>query len=133
MKWTLSWEQQRQILEEFKQAAGRTSGHALDLKKTIAAFYLFQCHLAEFGVSFSSSSAIEWLRQTASDDESHEDTDYQAQAWLWRISRAFGCEMNIPKGLLEELLRISVFRGHRTGLEDLSQLAFHITSEDNPS
>jgi ankyrin repeat protein len=133
LKLILSWEQQQQIVAEFKAATVRVTGQVLDLKRTVAAFYLFQCHLEEFGVVLDSAEATEWLRQAAADDESHEDADYQAQAWLWRLSRVFGVELNIPKKRLEDLLRISVFRGHRTGLEDLSQLAFHIRSYDNAS
>ncbi|RMZ76422.1 hypothetical protein DV737_g4794, partial [Chaetothyriales sp. CBS 132003] len=91
LKSILTWDQQRQMLDEMKEVASSTnqvSSGLLEMKKTVAAFYVFQCYLLEFGAKFNVEEAIAWLLKASSDDNSHEDQDYLSQAWLWRISRA---------------------------------------------
>ncbi|KAF1828401.1 hypothetical protein BDW02DRAFT_512397 [Decorospora gaudefroyi] len=122
----LTWDQQQHMLDELKQAATATCKLAsplLELKKTVAAFYVFQCHLLEFGTPFDAREAVRWLSEASSDDDSHEDEDYLAQAWIWRISCALGSSTNVPKERLETLLKLSVLRGHRTSLQDIQYLA----------
>lgn len=114
------------MLEELKSAASDThdsTGGLLDMKKTVAAFYVFQCYLIEFGTSFNNLDASEWLLKAASNDDSHEDEDYLSQAWAWRISRALGISLNIPRETLHTLLKLSAIRGHRICLEDTYELA----------
>ncbi|KAF1977221.1 hypothetical protein BU23DRAFT_501063 [Bimuria novae-zelandiae CBS 107.79] len=126
LKNVLTWDQQQQMLDELKRAATDTWGFVsplLELKKTVAAFYVFQCYLLEFGTTFDSEEAVQWLLKASSDDDSHEDEDYFAQAWIWRISRAFAASVDISKQRLETLLQLSVMRGHRTSLQDIHELA----------
>ncbi|RMD42024.1 hypothetical protein DV735_g3128, partial [Chaetothyriales sp. CBS 134920] len=125
LKSILTWEQQRQMLEEMKEVATNanpTPGAMLEMKKTVAAFYVFQCYLLEFGTKFQAEEAVAWLLKASSDDDSHEDQDYFSQAWLWRISYALGVQTNIPTDRLKSLLNLSVIRGHRTCLQDMTQL-----------
>ena len=126
LKYVLTWEQQEQILEEFKSTASASHGTApdiLDLKKTTAAFYVFQCYLSEFGTLFNHEQAAQWLLKASSDDDSHEDEDYLSQAWVWRISRAFALDLGLSNQRVKALLRLSAMRGHRICLEDLQELA----------
>lgn len=125
LKSVLTWEQQRQMLDEMKEVASSTnqaSSGLLEMKKTVAAFYVFQCYLLEFGTKFNAEEAISWLLRASSDDDSHEDQDYFSQAWLWRISRALGTQTNISTDRLQSLLNLSVVRGHRTCLQDMLEL-----------
>jgi len=125
LKSILTWKQQRQMLDEMKNVSNSTnqaSGGLVEMKKTVAAFYVFQCYLLEFGTTFNAQEAVAWLLKASSDDNSHEDQDYLSQAWLWRISRALGLEPNISNDRLQSLLRLSVIRGHRSCLQDLIEL-----------
>jgi hypothetical protein len=122
----LTWDQQRQMLDEMKEAAGNSSrpdGGLPEMRKTTAAFYVFQCYLLEFGTAFDASQATQWLQIASGDDDSHEDEDYYAQAWLWRVARALEVNFSIDTGRLRSLLSLSVMRGHRTCLQDLFELA----------
>lgn len=126
LKNILTWNQQQQMLDELKATASDdsvSSSGLLGLKKTVAAFYIFQCYLLEFGTTFHGEEASQWLLKASSDDDSHEDEDYLAQAWVWRISRALGTNLGITQQKLKGLLQLSVLRGHRTSLEDLYELA----------
>ncbi|KAK7182812.1 hypothetical protein PSPO01_11151 [Paraphaeosphaeria sporulosa] len=126
LKNILTWDQQRQILEELKSAASGTRASTsglLDMRKTVAAFFVFQCYLLEFGTPFNDLNASEWLLKAASDDDSHEDEDYLSQAWVWRISRALGVSLDLPRHRLDTLLKLSVMRGHRICLQDIQELA----------
>ncbi|KAL5416922.1 hypothetical protein PMIN04_007984 [Paraphaeosphaeria minitans] len=126
LKNILTWDQQRQMLEELKSAGTGTrdsSSGLLAMKKTVAAFYVFQCYLLEFGTPFNDLNASEWLLKAASDDDSHEDADYLSQAWVWRVSRALGVSLDMPRQRLDTLLKLSVMRGHRICLQDIQELA----------
>jgi len=114
------------MVEEMKNAASNTkqTTHGIpEMKKTVAAFYVFQCYLLEFGATFNANEAVEWLRRASEDQNSHDDADYLAQAWLWRIARALGVRPNVETHTLISLLRISVIRGHRNCLQDLLAIA----------
>ncbi|KAF2641385.1 hypothetical protein P280DRAFT_469012 [Massarina eburnea CBS 473.64] len=126
LKNILTWEQQRQMLNEMKAAANRNEPSAsgvLGMKRTVAAFFIFQCYLLEFGTTFDADEAMQWLLEASADDESHEDADYLAQAWLWRMSRALEVNIAIDSSKLDSLLRLSAMRGHRTCLQDMLELA----------
>ncbi|KAL1792232.1 hypothetical protein ACET3X_009983 [Alternaria dauci] len=125
LKKILTWDQQKQMLNELKAAAegiAGTPGDSFVTNKTIAAFYVFQCYLLEFGTTFDADETIRWLLKASSDDDSHEDADYLSQAWIWRISRALEVNANLTQERLESLLRISVMRGHWSCLQDLLEL-----------
>ncbi|KAF2675889.1 hypothetical protein K458DRAFT_437652 [Lentithecium fluviatile CBS 122367] len=126
LKKILTWDQQRQMLEEMKDAAratDRSSDSVLEMKKTVAAFYVFQCYLLEFGAVFDRNEAVEWLKMAAEDNNSHEDADYWSQAWIWRFASALRVHFSIDSDKLQARLQLSVFRGHQTCLQDLLELA----------
>jgi hypothetical protein len=113
------------MLDDMKDAAKNTARPANglpEMKKTVAAFYVFQCCLLEFGTTFDSNEAIEWLKLASDEDDSHEDADYFSQAWLWRVARALGVNLTIDTERLHALLRISAMRGHRSCLQDMLEL-----------
>lgn len=125
MKKILTWNQQRQILDELKATANDSAnapGDLIEMNKTVAAFHVFQCYLLEFGTKFNADETVQWLSKASSHDDSHDDADYLAQAWIWRISRALEVNVNLTQGRLESLLRISVMRGHWSCLQDVLEL-----------
>ncbi|KAF7676673.1 hypothetical protein GT037_004885 [Alternaria burnsii] len=125
LKKILTWDQQRQILDEFKATANDSAnapGDLIEMNKTVAAFHVFQCYLLEFGTKFNADETVQWLSKASSHDDSHDDADYLAQAWIWRISRALEVNVNLTQGRLESLLRISVMRGHWSCLQDVLEL-----------
>lgn len=124
LKKILTWGQQQQMLQELKDRADRASGSRdglLEMQPTVAAFYVFQCYLLEFGTTFDAREAIDWLMRASADDDSHEDADYLAQAWLWRVAQALGVTAELSTDRLQGLLGLSIIRGHRTSLEDVTQ------------
>ncbi|CAN9200060.1 unnamed protein product [Alternaria alternata] len=125
LKKILTWDQQRQMLDELKATASDNAnapGDLIEMNKTVAAFHVFQCYLLEFGTKFNADETIQWLSKASSNDDSHDDADYLAQAWIWRISRALEVNVNLTQGKLESLLRISVMRGHWSCLQDVLEL-----------
>ncbi|CAN9165167.1 unnamed protein product [Alternaria alternata] len=125
LKKILTWDQQRQMLDELKATASDSAnapGDLIEMNKTVAAFHVFQCYLLEFGTKFNADETIQWLSKASSNDDSHDDADYLAQAWIWRISRALEVNVNLTQGKLESLLRISVMRGHWSCLQDVLEL-----------
>lgn len=113
------------MLNELKETAGSivsSFGDLLGMKNTVAAFYVFQCYLLEFGTKFDADEAVHWLLKASADDNSHEDATYFSQAWLWRISRALGVRVDFSTERLKYLMKISVMRGHHTCLQDLLEL-----------
>ncbi|CAN9196056.1 unnamed protein product [Alternaria alternata] len=125
LKKILTWDQQQQMLDELKATANDSAnapGDLIEMNKTAAAFHVFQCYLLEFGTKFNADETIQWLSKASSKDDSHDDADYLAQAWIWRISRALEVNVNLTQGRLESLLRISVMRGHWSCLQDVLEL-----------
>ena len=91
LKSILTWKQQRQMLDEMKNVSNSTnqaSGGLVEMKKTVAAFYVFQCYLLEFGTTFNAQEAVAWLLKASSDDNSHED---QAQGHVSPAPRPPSC------------------------------------------
>ncbi|CAN9170383.1 unnamed protein product [Alternaria alternata] len=125
LKKILTWDQQRQMLDELKATANDSAnapGDLIEMNKTVAAFHVFQCYLLEFGTKFNADETIQWLSKASSNDDSHDDADYLAQAWIWRISRALEVNVSLTQGRLESLLRMSVMRGHWSCLQDVLEL-----------
>lgn len=114
------------MLDEMKAAANGLADSPrgfFEINKTVAAFYVFQSYLLEFGTTFNAGEAVQWLSKASSNDDSHEDTDYLAQAWLWRISSALDVTIDIAPERLQSLLRLSVIRGHWSCIQDILELA----------
>jgi hypothetical protein len=129
LKTILTWDQQRQMLDEIKVSANSLAESCRglrEIKATVAAFYVSQSLLLEFGTTFNANEAVKWLMK-ASDNDSHEDTDYLTQAWLWRISRALDVTIDIAPEKLRTLLTLSVMRDHWTCGEDILELAKNST------
>jgi ankyrin repeat protein len=99
----LSWQQQEHILQAL-QAISNSGDRSRDveLHKLFAAWFLFRCHIAEFGTSLDPEKACAALRRAASDAVTGSDDssgfEYLAASCLWRVSQALG---QTPPELLE--------------------------------
>ncbi|KAF5989607.1 serine/threonine protein kinase [Fusarium bulbicola] len=95
LKNILSWQQQEHILEAL-QAISESGDHSRDveLHKLFAAWFLFRCHVAEFGTSLDHEKACTALRRAASDAVTGSDDssgfEYLAASCVWRVSQALG-------------------------------------------
>lgn len=75
-----------------------------DVKPWMAAYYLFQCYLTEFGVVFDPQQVWHWLvSATVAAPENEEVFLCHAQAWLQQIQSAF----EIPAALSRDSLQAS--------------------------
>ncbi|RKL29230.1 hypothetical protein BFJ72_g12139 [Fusarium proliferatum] len=95
LKNILSWQQQEHILEAL-QAISDSGDQSRDveLHKLFAAWFLFRCHIAEFGTSLDPAEACAALRRAASDAVTGSDDssgfEYLAASCVWRVSQALG-------------------------------------------
>ncbi|RBA10408.1 TKL protein kinase [Fusarium proliferatum] len=95
LKNILSWQQQEHILEAL-QAISDSGDQSRDveLHKLFAAWFLFRCHIAEFGTSLDPTKACAALRRAASDAVTGSDDssgfEYLAASCVWRVSQALG-------------------------------------------
>ncbi|KAF4953948.1 hypothetical protein FGADI_5597 [Fusarium gaditjirri] len=102
LKKVLSWQQQEHILQAL-QAISDSGDQSRDveLHKLFAAWFLFRCHIAEFGTSLDPEKACAALRRAASDAITGSDDssgfEYLAASCVWRVSQALG---QTPPGLL---------------------------------
>ncbi|KAI9858397.1 MAG: hypothetical protein M1813_007501 [Trichoglossum hirsutum] len=118
LKTILGWSQQRQIVNEFEQVAQTTRPEMpTELQPWTAAYYLFQCYLTEFGVTFDAKKACHWLYE-ASRVNDEGDVDYWARAWLWRVNTALAVPVPLTTGQLRDYVEWGLIRGHRNCLED---------------
>jgi hypothetical protein len=67
----MDWSLQAGIVRDLKKAASSAPGMAAtQISPVLAAFYLFQCYVNEFGVIFDAVEACHWLLEAAlSNDE----------------------------------------------------------------
>ncbi|CAG8954455.1 hypothetical protein HYFRA_00006083 [Hymenoscyphus fraxineus] len=129
----LNWQQQQLIVKEFEHAASMAPHDApVELQPHMAAFYLFQCYLTEFGTTFDPERVIHWLSQASSGPEDAGGVIYYAQAWIWRISNAFDMACPKPVDELKTCLKMSILRGHRTCLVDGEFIRDHSLNDDSP-
>lgn len=132
LKRILDWPQQETIVKDFERAAVLKPHEApTELQPYMAAFYLFQCYLTEFGVKFDTQKICYWLSKAAEPDES--GVNYYAQAWIWRICDAFNLQCPVPKDSLEMHFKLSIMRGHRTCLVDVQRLIQQSSDTDTKS
>ncbi|EXM07386.1 hypothetical protein NOF04DRAFT_11816 [Fusarium oxysporum II5] len=95
LKKVLSWEQQEHILQAL-QAISDSGDQSRDveLHKLFAAWFLFRCHIAEFGTALDPERACAALRRAASDAVTGSDDssgfEYLAASCVWRVSQALG-------------------------------------------
>jgi len=73
------------VLTETAASKNKSTSITTGIKRTIAVFYLFQSYLSEFSTALDNHKALHWLMEAATDHDSHEEIDYLAQAWFWRI------------------------------------------------
>jgi ankyrin repeat protein len=131
LKSILDWPQQELIVKEFECIAAMNPHDApVELQPYMAAFYLFQCHLTEFGVAFNAEKICHWLSQATEPDDAG-GICYYAQAWIWRISNTFG--VLCPKSLfdLESYFKLSIMRGHRTCIADGDKIIEKLRDSDS--
>ncbi|KAL9571974.1 hypothetical protein ACKAV7_003963 [Fusarium commune] len=93
LKKILSWQQQEHIVQAL-QAISDSGDQSRDvvLHKLFAAWFLFRCHIAEFGTSLDPEKACAALRRAASDAVTGSDDsssfEYLAASCVWRVSQA---------------------------------------------
>ncbi|KAF5718527.1 serine threonine kinase [Fusarium globosum] len=95
LKNILSWQQQEHILEALQAISDSgDQSRDVDLHKLFAAWFLFLCHIAEFGTSLDPEKACAALRRAASDAVTGSDDssgfEYLAASCVWRVSQALG-------------------------------------------
>ncbi|KAL5314154.1 hypothetical protein ACEPPN_018578 [Leptodophora sp. 'Broadleaf-Isolate-01'] len=130
LKKILDWSQQELIVQEFRRVAAMTPHEApVELQPHMASFYLFQCHLAEFGLVFNAEEMCHWLSEATEPDDSA-DTVYYAQAWIWRVCNTFGVQCPKILGDLEMYFKLSIMRGHRTCIYDGEQIIEILHEQD---
>lgn len=81
LKTLLDWTLQVAVVRDLENAAEASPGaSSTQIPPVLAAFYLFQCYMHEFGVAFDPEKACHWICQAAiSKNECQEN--YLAQAW----------------------------------------------------
>lgn len=130
MKNILDWPQQELIVKEFKRIAAINPREApVELQPFMASFYLFQCYLTEFGVSFDAKELCHSLSQATEPDENG-GVVYYAQAWLWRVCNTFGMRCPKPLSDLETYFKLSIMRGHRTCVSDGEKIIANLHDSD---
>jgi serine/threonine protein kinase/ankyrin repeat protein len=118
LKELLTWSQQEQIVEELKIAArAKQTNSVVELPPFRAAYYVFQSHLAGFGVKFNAQEACHWLHEASKSDDDC-TVDYFAQAWLWRVCNALDCPQLTTQESLFQNIKLGIIRGHRLCLSD---------------
>jgi serine/threonine protein kinase len=119
LKSLLSWNQQCDIVRELETMAGSAYNEsATDIQPWNAAFYIFQAHLANFGVHYDPTEACQWLLQAADAKEETATTDYLAQAWYTRVCRALDVNVGVSIDKQFEYLSFGILRGHQNCLDD---------------
>lgn len=88
----MGWEQQTHIVADLERIAAAQSQNPMgDLKPWMAAYYVSQCYLTEFGAVFDHRKVCYWLAQaTAAAPKYEEAFISHAQVWLRQIQNAFG-------------------------------------------
>ncbi|KLJ12173.1 hypothetical protein EMPG_09601 [Blastomyces silverae] len=130
LKKILDWAQQQQIVSDFKEACWKTRpGTPDELQPWKAAYYLFQCNLTGFGVTFDEKQACHWLQESANAGDQG-DVDYWAMAWLWRVSTALSAPTSLTLDQLQEYIRWGIIRGHHNCMEDAREIIARLTSTD---
>ncbi|KAG5656856.1 hypothetical protein KAF25_011025 [Fusarium avenaceum] len=124
LKKILSWQQQEDIVRDL-QAISDSGDQSRDveLHKLFAAWFLFRCHIAEFGTSLDPEKACAALRRAASNAVTGSDDssgfEYLAASCVWRVCQALG---QTPPELLEVLpssLEWATLRGGWQAAQDL--------------
>ncbi|EDN02649.1 predicted protein [Histoplasma mississippiense (nom. inval.)] len=130
LKEILDWVQQQQIVDDFREAARKNrTGTSDGLQPWKAAYYLFQCYLSGFGVTFDGKQACHWLQESA-DAGDQGDVDYWAMAWLLRVSTALSVPISLTLDELQEYIRWGIIRGHQNCLEDGRKIIEQLANTD---
>lgn len=100
LKAIMDWEQQKEVVADLDIAATTSPKDSVrGLKPWMAAYYVFQCYLTEFGVLFDPRKACYWLAlATATAPADEEAFISHAQAWLRQVQSAF----RIPTAISRE-------------------------------
>ncbi|PGH11906.1 serine/threonine protein kinase [Helicocarpus griseus UAMH5409] len=130
LKGILDWTQQQQMVYDLKEAARQVRPGTPDgLQPWKAAYYLFQCYLTEFGVTFDAEQSCHWLMESANAGDKG-DVDYWAMAWFWRVSTALSVPIPPTLDELQEFIRWGLIRGHMNCLEDGRTVISRLTNKD---
>ncbi|EGU76083.1 hypothetical protein HZS61_009116 [Fusarium oxysporum f. sp. conglutinans] len=95
LKKVLSWQQQEHILQALHAISDSgDQSRDVELHRLFAAWFLFRCHIAEFGTPLDPEKACAALRRAASDAVTGSDDssgfEYLAASCVWRVSQALG-------------------------------------------
>ncbi|KAF5663482.1 serine threonine kinase [Fusarium heterosporum] len=124
LKKILSWQQQEHILEAL-QAISESGDQSRDveLHRLFAAWFLFRCHVAEFGTSLNPEKACTALRRAASDAVTGSDdssgSEYLAASCVWRVSQALGQTPPELLAVFPSSLQWATLRGQWKAGQDL--------------
>ncbi|ODH37039.1 serine/threonine protein kinase [Paracoccidioides brasiliensis] len=130
LKTILDWGQQQQIIHDFIEACRCVRPGTPDgLQPWKAAYYLFQCHLTGFGVTFDAEQACHWLLQSANAGDEG-DVDYWAMAWFWRVSTALSVPISLTLDQLQEFIQWGLIRGHQNCMEDGRAIIGRLANQD---
>ncbi|CAM1506017.1 Fc.00g056580.m01.CDS01 [Cosmosporella sp. VM-42] len=134
LKKTLSWQQQEHIVEALQTISdsGDESGDVA-MDKHFAAWFLFRCHVAEFGTSLDPERACTALWRAASDAVAGSSVsggfEYLAASCLWRVSQALGQTRPELLSTLPSILQWATLRGGWQSGQDLED-ALPLLSEE---
>ncbi|KAG5769655.1 hypothetical protein H9Q73_013517 [Fusarium xylarioides] len=124
LKNILSWQQQEHILQAL-QAISESGDQSRDveLHRLFAAWFLFRCHVAEFGTSLEPEKACTVLRRAASDAVTGSDDssgfEYLAASCVWRVSQALGQTPPELLAVIPSSLQWATLRGGWQAGQDL--------------
>ncbi|KAG5787285.1 hypothetical protein H9Q69_013645 [Fusarium xylarioides] len=124
LKNILSWQQQEHILQAL-QAISESGDQSRDveLHRLFAAWFLFRCHVAEFGTSLEPEKACTALRRAASDAVTGSDDssgfEYLAASCVWRVSQALGQTPPELLAVIPSSLQWATLRGGWQAGQDL--------------
>lgn len=124
LKKILSWQQQQHILEALEAISeSRDQGRDVELHNLFAAWFIFRCHIAEFGTSLNPEIACAALRKAASDavlgSDDSSGFEYLASSCLWRVSQALEQTPSILFDVFPSILQWSTLRGGWQAGQDL--------------
>ncbi|KAF5026822.1 hypothetical protein F66182_1106 [Fusarium sp. NRRL 66182] len=134
LKKTLSWQQQQHIVEALQEISDSgDEGCAVAMDKHFAAWFLFRCHIAEFGTCLDPERACTALWRAASDaiagSDDSEGFEYLAASCLWRVSQALGQTSPELLNTLPSILQWATLRGGWQSDQDLEDASPLLSEE----
>ena len=122
LKRILTWTQQEECVKELERSTQVQYTEDTDaIEPWNAAFYLFEAHLAGFGLQLDPQKACHWLHMASTASDTTASHNYLAAAWLSRTYDAFGVPNPLNLDDQIEMLGLSIMRGHRHCMLDATR------------